>query len=335
MREFVLVSNALYILTQCPSIFPSHLACIPFYSIHSQKFLLYGKTGWIGGKLIKLLEEQGINFALGSVRLENRESLIKEIKDVKPTHILCAAGVTGRPNVDWCDLNQEATIRANVIGALNIADICSSEGIHLTLYATGCIFEYDADHKIGGTKFGDDDNGNFDGSFYSKTKAMVEQMLRSYKNIMILRVRMPISDDLVARNFITKIAGFNKVVDIPNSMTILHELLPASIEMAKKGLTGVYNFCNPGAISHNEILDLYIKFIDPSFSYENFTVEEQDKILIARRSNNELDCTKLVEAVPECKINEIHVGMEEVFKRMKVNLQNEGNYPPPNPKRKK
>ncbi len=267
--------------------------------------------------------------------MENRESLINEIEDVKPTHILCAAGVTGHPNVDWCDLNQEATIRANVIGALNIADICSAKDIHLTLYATGCIFEYDDEHKIGGNKFGDDDNGNFDGSFYSKTKAMVEQMLRSYKNIMILRVRMPISDDLSERNFITKISRFSKVVDIPNSMTILTELLPASVEMAKKSLTGVYNFCNPGVISHNEILDLYIKYIDPDFTYENFTVEEQDKILIARRSNNELDCTKLVEAVPECKINEIHVGMEEVFKRMKANLQKEGNYPPSNPKKLK
>ncbi len=267
--------------------------------------------------------------------MENRESLIKEIENVKPTHILCAAGVTGRPNVDWCDLNKEATIRANVIGALNIADVCSSKGIHLTLYATGCIFEYDNEHKIGGKKFGDDDDGNFDGSFYSKTKGMVEQLLRCYKNVLVLRVRMPISDDLSARNFITKISGFQKVVNIPNSMTILTELLPASVAMAKKSLTGVYNFCNPGAISHNEILDLYIKYIDPNFTYENFTVEEQDKILIARRSNNELDCTKFVESVPECKINEIHVGMEEVFKRMKANLEKEGNYPPPNAKKGK
>ena len=51
---------------------------------------------------------------------------------------------------------------------------------------------------------------------------------------------------------------------------------------------GVYNFCNPGAISHNEILDMYKKYIDPSFTYTNFTVEEQDKILLAGRSNNTL-----------------------------------------------
>lgn len=51
---------------------------------------------------------------------------------------------------------------------------------------------------------------------------------------------------------------------------------------------GVFNFCNPGAISHNEILDLYKQVIDPTFEYSNFTIEEQDKILVAKRSNNTL-----------------------------------------------
>ena len=51
---------------------------------------------------------------------------------------------------------------------------------------------------------------------------------------------------------------------------------------------GVFNFCNPGAISHNEILDLYKQVIDPTFEYSNFTIEEQNKILVAKRSNNTL-----------------------------------------------
>jgi hypothetical protein len=71
-------------------------------------------------------------------------------------------------------------------------------------------------------------------------------------------------------------------------MTILHDLLPIGVKAAQRGLTGVYNYTNPGAISHNQILDLYKKYIDPSFTYANFTEEEQNKILKAGRSNNEL-----------------------------------------------
>jgi hypothetical protein len=89
-------------------------------------------------------------------------------------------------------------------------------------------------------------------------------------------------------------------------MTVLHELLPASLVIAEKKLSGIINFCNPGVISHNEMLDLYVKHIDPTYTYTNFTVDEQAKILKAGRSNNELNCQKLVDAVGgECEINEV------------------------------
>ena len=63
-------------------------------------------------------------------------------------------------------------------------------------------------------------------------------------------------------------------------------------------LTGVYNFTNPGIILHNQVLDLFIKYIDPNFTYSNFSVKEQAKILKVDRSNNELDVTKLLRNVP-------------------------------------
>jgi hypothetical protein len=88
-------------------------------------------------------------------------------------------------------------------------------------------------------------------------------------------------------------------VNIPNSMTILDELLPISIEMAKRNLRGIWNFTNPGVVSHNEILEMYRQYIDPTFSWKNFTLEEQAKVIIAPRSNNELDASKLQQEFPE------------------------------------
>lgn len=68
-----------------------------------------------------------------------------------------------------------------------------------------------------GIGFKEEDFANFRGSFYSNTKAMVEELLREYDNVCTLRVRMPISIDLAnPRNFITKIARYEKVVNIPN-----------------------------------------------------------------------------------------------------------------------
>ncbi|XP_042505896.1 bifunctional dTDP-4-dehydrorhamnose 3,5-epimerase/dTDP-4-dehydrorhamnose reductase-like [Macadamia integrifolia] len=265
------------------------------------KFLIYGRTGWIGGLLGKLCDAQGIEFAYGTGRLEDRTSLESDIAAVRPTHIFNAAGVTGRPNVDWCESHKVETIRTNVVGTLTLADVCREKGLILINYATGCIFEYNKEHPLGsGIGFKEEDSANFIGSFYSKTKAMVEDLLKNYENVCTLRVRMPISSDLSnPRNFITKITRYEKVVDIPNSMTILDELLPISIDMAKRNLTGIYNFTNPGVVSHNEILEMYKEYMDPKFTWKNFTLEEQAKVIIAPRSNNELDTTKLKQEFPD------------------------------------
>jgi len=290
-----------------------------------------GKTGWIGGLMQKLIEKEypDVKVVPSSARIENREDVAKELDEIQPSHALMAAGITGRPNIDWCEDHKPDTIRTNVIGTLNVADLCMLRGIHCTVYATGCIFKYDDAHPLGSwIGFTEDDVPNFDGSFYSQTKGYMEPMLKCYPNCLVLRVRMPVSDDLIHRNFVTKIVKYEKVVNIPNSMTILHEMLPASLAMAIKGLTGVYNFTNPGVISHNEVLDLYTKYIDPTYTYTNFTVEEQSLVIKAPRSNNELDTTKLMSDMPEgIEINDIKVAFEKCFQRMQVNLTEMGWLP--------
>lgn len=264
-------------------------------------FLIFGKTGWIGGLLAEELKKQGAKFALADARLEDRAAIIADIEKYKPTHVLNAAGLTGRPNVDWCETHKLETIRANVIGCLNLADVCNTHNIHMTYYGTGCIFHYDEDFPVdSGKGFKESDKPNFTGSYYSHTKAIVENLVKEYPNVLILRVRMPIVADLTyPRNFITKIIKYDKVINIPNSMTVLPELLPMSLEMARRGLTGIMNFTNPGAISHNEILQLYKDYIDPEFTWSNFSVEEQAKVIVAPRSNNLLDTARISGEFPE------------------------------------
>lgn len=146
---------------------------------HSEyKFLIYGRTGWIGGLLGKMCTERGIPYEYGKGRLENREQIVQDIAAVKPTHVFNAAGVTGRPNVDWCETHKVETIRANVVGTLTLADVCKQHNLLLVNYATGCIFEYDEKRTLGsGIGFKEEDTPNFHGSFYSKTKAMVRRPL--------------------------------------------------------------------------------------------------------------------------------------------------------------
>ncbi len=279
-------------------------------------FLVWGgKTGWIGQKMVVLLREEGQIVYVAESRLENREEVESEIQLRRPDYIFNCAGLTGTPNVDWCEDHQQQTIRTNIIGILNLADIAYLHDIHVTNFGTGCIYEYDAEHPMGSGKgFTEEDEPNFAGSFYSKTKIMLEKLLDSYPNVLNLRLRMPISSELHPKNFITKITKYQKVINIPNSMSILDDLLPIAIKMTLCNLKGNFNFVNPGTISHNELLDLYKTYIDPNFTYTNFTIEEQNEILKARRSNNELDTTKLQKEFPE--LPHIKQSIHSVFRKM-------------------
>lgn len=271
-----------------------------------------------------MLKARGVVVKGAESRLENRQSVEKEILEFQPTHVLNCAGVTGRPNVDWCEDNKQATIRSNVIGTLGLADVCWLHKIHMTNFATGCIYTYDDAHPLGSGKgFTETDPANFDGSYYSKTKAMTEKLLQEYDNVLTLRLRMPVSDDLHPRNFVTKITKYEFVVNIPNSNSILHDLLPVSLLLADNNVTGIYNFTNPGAISHNEVLTLFKKYINSDFTWKNFSLEDQSKVIKAARSNCELDTNKLEKKLSEfgVTIPEIHTAYENCFMRMAENLK--------------
>ena len=282
----------------------------------SVKFLIWGGNGWIGSMLRKILEEQKYIVITAKSRLQDYMGILKELDEINPDFVLNCAGITGRPTVDWCEDHKQDTYLINTIGVVNLADACWRRKCHLTYYATGCIYMYDKDHPIGGSlsKFSELDLPNFRGSTYSKSKIYSEELLKHYDNVLILRIRMPISENLHPKNLITKLIKYPKVVNIPNSITILSEMLPISVNMTLSKLTGIYNFTNPGAISHNEILTLYKRYVDPNFVWENFTEDEQSKILKSQRSNCELDITKLIKLYP---ITEIHEAIVNVMQNIK------------------
>jgi len=299
------------------------MAYISVFSINIQAktFLVFGgNTGWIGQKLVTILRTQGHTVHCATSRLEQREHIENEINTIQPDAIINAAGITGRPNVNWCETHQQETIRANLLGVLNLVDLAYQHNIHVTNLATGCIYQYDTQHPLGsGIGFTEEEKPNFTGSFYSRMKVLMEEAITPYPNLLNLRVRMPIAADLSPRGFVGKVAQYKKLVNIPNSMTILEDLLPLISQMVERNLTGTYNFVNPGTISHNEVMDLYIQYIDPDHTYENFSIEEQDELLKVPRSNCELSAAKLCNEFPS--IPHIKDALTRTFQKIKSQKQ--------------
>jgi hypothetical protein len=209
-------------------------------------------------------------------------------------------------------------IRDNLYSPISLAILCKEKGIHFTYLGTGCIFEYDNDHPFGQEMdgFTEESRPNFFGSSYSIVKGFTDQLMHLFEDsVLNVRIRMPITDENIERNFITKITTYKKICSIPNSMTVLNELIPVMIDLATKWKTGTVNLTNPGLISHNEILEMYRDIVNPDFKWENFSVEEQDKILLSKRSNNFLDTDKLQKMYPDIK--NIHIAVRNMLILMK------------------
>lgn len=276
------------------------------------KVLVYGSNGWIGSQVCKLLNELSIEWVEGKIRAEDLEGIEYEIVQVNPTHVMSFIGRThgkiGETEYTTIDyLEQKGKIKENVrdnlYSPIVLAILSNKYNFHYTYLGTGCIFEYDESHPFEKELNGFDESAvpNFFGSGYSIVKGYTDRLMHMFPNVLNVRIRMPITSDLNPRNFITKITTYKKVCSVKNSMTVLPELLPLLIDMAKNNTVGTVNLTNPGLISHNEILSMYKEIVDPDFVWKNFTIEEQNEILAAGRSNNYLDTTRLEQLYPQVK----------------------------------
>ena len=290
------------------------------------KVLLYGKNGWIGQKVYELLLQGGHHVVVGNERAEDFTELEEEIKREQPTNIISTIGRThgeiGEIKYTTIDyLEQKGKLRENVRDNLFsptvIAILSAKLGIHYTYLGTGCIYTYDEEHPyeeaLNGFK--EDSKPNFFGSSYSIVKGYTDMLMNMFNTTVLnVRIRMPITDEIHPRNFITKITSYKRICSINNSMTVLPDLLPIMIDMCDKKITGSINLTNPGLISHNDILEMYREIVDEDFKWDNFNIDEQREILESERSNNFLDTHKLESLY---KVKNIKDSVRDILYSMK------------------
>jgi 3,5-epimerase/4-reductase len=294
------------------------------------KVLVFGGNGWIGNKVVNLLASQEIPVFKAECRADDQPAVIAEIEQVDGlTHVMSFIGRTHGTyegvkigTIDYLEKPGKLVenVRDNLFAPLLLAEICKQRNIHFTYLGTGCIFDYDDEEHLFGnetTGFLETDKPNFFGSSYSIVKGYTDQLMNLLNDgsTLNVRIRMPITDEFNDRNFVTKITNYAKVCSLPNSMTVLNELLPIMIELALQNKVGTVNLTNPGLITHNEILAMYKEIVDPSFTWKNFTIEEQNQILASKRSNNCLD-TSVLECLTNYKVKNIKESVREVLEQM-------------------
>lgn len=279
------------------------------------KVLFYGSNGWIGQQFCKFLDENNVEYIKATARADHEDMLEKEILNNSPTHIISFIGRTHGANFNTIDYLEQPgklvdNIRDNLYSPIVLSILAKKYNIHYTYLGTGCIFSHDNPYNTSKTEA---DSPDFFGSSYSIVKGFTDRLQHMFEeNTLNLRIRMPIVNYKHDRNFITKILNYDKICSMPNSMSVLHDMYPVILDMMRKDITGTFNMVNKGAISHNEILEMYKNYKDNNFTWKNFTIEEQDAVLLSKRSNILLSNEKLYKLYPN--IPDIKTSVEKCIK---------------------
>ena len=252
------------------------------------KILIFGK-GYMGERCAGVWADEAI---LSEVRVRSVEDALAEIQRHQPDAVFNAAGVKGKPNVDWCEDHPFETIQGNTLLPLYLAQACQQAGVYLLHIGSGCIFYGHSHHEDKAWR--EDDFGN-PNPVYSRSKWAADLALSTLPNVGVARIRMPIDWIPSPGNLIDKLAGFSKVIDVENSVTIVDDMVEVFYKLLEKRAPGIFHVTNPGTMRHRDLIQLYEELVDPAHTNEWISNEElvAHGLATRGRSNNKLSSENL------------------------------------------
>ena len=265
--------------------------------------ILFGSTGYIGCEFKRQLEQKQIEFKCWSdtanTTFYDLEKWYMEAGYPIVDVVINAAGYTGKPNVDACELAKEDTIHGNIVWPQILTDWCMLNDITLGHVSSGCIY---SGRRLDGKAFTEEDEPNFsfkqnNCSFYSGTKAIAEKIVSKWNKNYIWRLRIPFEEYNNPRNYISKMLKYDKLLQAENSISNKQEFVSACIQtFVNKVPFGIYNVTNTGYIT----TDFLVEKLKVTIAKDrNFTLIDEETLYKnyakTPRSNCVMSNSKLLE----------------------------------------
>jgi dTDP-4-dehydrorhamnose reductase len=265
--------------------------------------ILLGGSGYVGQAYQQLLAQKGISFRnlrRADLDYSDAPTLTAFLRETRPSFLINAAGYTGKPNVDACELHKAECLFGNAVLPGRIAEACAAAGVPWGHVSSGCIF---TGARPDGSGFTETDTPNFtfrrdNCSFYSGTKALGEETLAGAPDVFIWRLRIPFDHRDSPRNYLTKLMRYERLLEAANSISQLHEFVAATFACWEKRIPfGTYNVTNPGHVTTREVVDLILKSGVHPKAYQFFNDETEFMRLAAKtpRSNCVMSSAKLAD----------------------------------------
>ena len=223
------------------------------------------------------------------------------LRELRPEFLINSAGYTGKPNVDACEIHRTECLDGNAVLPGVIREACEQTDTPWGHVSSGCIF---TGAKADGSGFTESDAPNFsfrqdNCSFYSGCKALGEEVLDGAENCFIWRLRIPFNNINSARNYISKMMRYDRLLMATNSLSQLDEFADACVASWKQRVPfGTYNLTNPGSVTTRDVVRLIQKHGLSNRDFQFFESDDQFMKLAAKtpRSNCVLDSTKAIAA---------------------------------------
>ncbi|MBX3422537.1 MAG: sugar nucleotide-binding protein [Pirellulaceae bacterium] len=264
--------------------------------------LILGSSGYVGSALTRFLDSRGVAYR-GLSRRDTRnyalENLDQIVRELRPDFLINAAGYTGKPNVDACELHRTECLSGNSVLPGVVRQVCEANNLAWGHISSGCIY---SGARPDGSGFTEADPPNFDFrhnncSFYSGCKALGEELLSGSSQTYIWRLRIPFNHQHSSRNYLSKLLSYDRLLDARNSVTDLDDFVRVCWECWQRQVPfGTYNITNPGSITTAEVVELIQQLLRPNKRFQFFESEQEFMRLAAKtpRSNCVLDTSKLL-----------------------------------------
>jgi len=282
---------------------------------------LLGGSGYVGSAYQALLQRKGLpfrNLRRADFDYTDTAALAALLRREKPAFLINAAGYTGKPNVDACELHKAECLFGNAVLPGRIAQACTDAGVPWGHISSGCIY---TGARPDGSGFTETDTPNFtfrtnNCSFYSGTKALGEEVLAGRTDVFIWRLRIPFNESDNPRNYLSKLMRYSTLLEATNSISQLEEFAAATFACWEKRVPfGTYNVTNPGQVTTHEVVALIKK---TGVSLKDFVFFKDESDFMARaaktpRSNCVMDTAKL--AAAGIRLTEVHEAVERDLRR--------------------
>ena len=221
------------------------------YYFDKYDYVVLGSNGFLGSNIISILKKQGKSVLEVNDRLEDISKIEEKIVKSRANYVICAAGISGKPTIEWCETHEAETYRTNFLSMIDLMRITNKLSKHLTIFGSGSV--YTSQNK----KYSETDIPDYYDKVYCKWRIDLEKQINMFNNVLYLRIMYPISGDGNPKCFLSKmLTRVNNIHNIKVSVTIVPSLFPLISVMCNTNLTGIYNFVNKGTISLVNILNI-------------------------------------------------------------------------------